>query len=271
MTPLFVAADLHGHRDEFRDVLVEAGLSTRDGRWSGADARLWLLGDYVDRGPDGIGVVDDIRALAETALTETAGGGVHCLVGNHEAQLLAAHHFGTVPVEGLDEPGGFRGGWARFGGHDGDLRRLTADHIAWMSALPAVAVVADHLLVHSDTARYLEFGSTVAAVNAGVHAALNSRDSADWVEFTDRMADRGAFRDEATPGPGKPATDPGAVDAMLTSLGGRTIVHGHSTLTKYFGYAPQDVHEPLRYAGGRVLAIDGGVYEGGRILLTRLR
>ena len=57
---------------------------------------------------------------------------------------------------------------------------------------------------------------------------------------------------------------------MLRTLGGDVLVHGHSTLTKYFGVAPQDVRDALWYADDRVVAIDGGVYEGGRILLTRL-
>ncbi|WP_433351517.1 hypothetical protein ACQP25_00430 [Microtetraspora malaysiensis] len=57
---------------------------------------------------------------------------------------------------------------------------------------------------------------------------------------------------------------------MLRMLGGDVLVHGHSTLTKYFGVAPEDVRDVVRYADGRVVAIDGGVYEGGRILLARL-
>jgi hypothetical protein len=79
-----------------------------------------------------------------------------------------------------------------------------------------------------------------------------------------RLSDRGAFRDSATAGPDD------AVSTMLNAYGGRILVHGHSTLTKHFGVAPGDVCEPLLYAAGRVLAIDGGVYEGGRILLARL-
>jgi hypothetical protein len=256
--PLYVAADVHGHRAEFRDALVEGGLVDEAGRWTGAQARLWLLGDYVDRGPDGIGVIDDIREL--TVRAAAAGGEVTALLGNHEVQLLAASHFGTAPVEGLDEPGGFQGGWARFGGRDEDLRRLSADHVAWMSDLAAVALVEDQLLVHSDTTRYLEFGASVAAVNAAVTRTLRNPDAGLWVEFCDRMSDRGAFR-----------ADDDAATLMLDTLGGTTLVHGHSTLTKHFGVAPPDVKEALRYAGGRVLAIDGGVYEGGRILLTRLR
>lgn len=253
---LYVASDIHGHRREFRDCLRAAGLTGDDGRWTGGDARLWLLGDYVDRGPDGIGVIDDIRDLAATA--PDAGGQVVALLGNHEVQLLAAHHFGTAVVPGLDEPGGFEGGWARFGGRADDLRRLTPDRVDWMSGLPAMAVVDGHLLVHSDTAAYVSFGTDVATVNAAVAGVLADPDGGGWVELSDRISDRGAFRSAE------------AVSTMLDTFGGHTLVHGHSTLTKHFGVAPDEVREALRYAGGRVLAVDGGVYEGGRILLTRL-
>lgn len=261
-TPLYVAADIHGHRDEFRQVLRDAGLVDSTGRWSAGNARLWLLGDYVDRGPDGIGVIDDVRKLTDEAAA--AGGHIGALLGNHEVQLLAAHRFGDTTVAGWKQEGGFHGGWARFGGREDDLRRLTPDHIAWMTGLPALALVDDHLLIHSDTARYLEFGSTVEEVNTAVSDILDSSDASLWLEFCYRMSARGAFRDAES----AHADDP--VSVMLRTLGGDVLVHGHSTLTKYFDVAPADVRDVLRYADDRVVAIDGGVYEGGRILLTRL-
>ncbi len=260
--PLYVAADIHGHREQLREALRGVGLVDDGGAWSGGEARLWLLGDYVDRGPDGIGVIDDIRRLAIQA--SAAGGTVATLLGNHEAQLLAAHRFGDEAIDGWDEPAGFRGGWARFGGREDDLRRLTADHIAWIERLPAMALVDGYLLVHSDTTRYLEFGEDVGAVNAAVRASLTSRDSAEWLRFCERMSDRGRFRAAETAHPDD------AVSAMLGAFGGDVLVHGHSTLTKYFGVPAQNVREPLRYADGRVINVDGGVYEGGRILVARL-
>ncbi|GGO32085.1 metallophosphoesterase [Micromonospora parathelypteridis] len=261
-SPLYVVADVHGHRSELRTALLDEGLVDPAGQWSGGDARLWLLGDYVDRGPDGVGVIDDIRQLAASA--EITGGEVRALLGNHEVQLLAAHRFGTAPIPGWDEPGGFRGGWARFGGREDDLRRLTPEHVAWIMSLPAVAVVDRYLLVHSDTDRYLEFGQTIGAVNAAVATAMISLDTSDWLKFCGRMSDRSAFREAESARPDD------VVSAMLGTLGGELLVHGHSTLTKYFGVPPQDVREALWYADGRVVAVDGGVYEGGRILLTRL-
>ena len=260
--PLYVVSDIHGHRSQLREELHAAGLVDDSGRWSGGRTRLWFLGDYVDRGPDGIGVIDDVRALSAQAAP--VGGEVGALLGNHEVQLLAAHRFGTAAVTGWDEPDGFRGGWARFGGRDEDLLRLTPEHVTWIEGLPAVAVVDGFLLVHSDTGRYLDFGTGADQVNATVAQSLTSYDTDAWLAFGERMSDRGTFRGA------DPARPDDAVAVMLHALGGEVLVHGHSTLTKYFGVAPAEVREALRYADNRVIAIDGGVYEGGRILLTRL-
>ena len=56
---------------------------------AGRDARLWLVGDLVDRGPDGVGVIELVRRLQRE-------GDVHCLLGNHELLLLAARRFPDV-------------------------------------------------------------------------------------------------------------------------------------------------------------------------------
>ncbi len=60
-TPVFVVGDVHGHRDVLVELLRSAGLVDGGERWSGADAQFWLVGDLVDRGPDGIGAIDLVR------------------------------------------------------------------------------------------------------------------------------------------------------------------------------------------------------------------
>ena len=256
--PLFVASDIHGHRSEFRDALHDAGLIGATGDWTGGDARLWLLGDYFDRGPDGVGVIDDLRRL--TGQAAEAGGEVGALLGNHEVQLLAAHRYGNQALPGYDhEPDGFLGMWLRWGGQQSDMDGLDDDHVAWLHERPAMALVDGHLLVHADTTRYLELGGDVAEVNAKVGWALNTRGTDGWLYLCWLICDRGAFR-----------ADEAAVAKMLAAFGGDVVVHGHSTLISHFGVAAADVREPVRYAGGRAVAIDGGVFEGGRILVTRL-
>ncbi|MEV0899694.1 metallophosphoesterase [Actinoplanes sp. NPDC049802] len=257
MPPLFAASDMHGHRSEFRDALHDAGLIDTAGDWCGADARLWLLGDYFDRGPDGLGVVDDIRRWSTQAAY--AGGDVQALLGNHEVFLMAAHRFGTDPVPGWPpEEGGYYGVWRLYGGRERDLRRLTPDHLAWLSSRPTLALADDHLLAHCDSTGYLEFGASRNAVNDHVNAALASSDPYIWLHLWSRFCGRGDL------------VSPAAVDKLLSIYGGSTIVHGHSTLLSHFGLTPAEAVTAHRYTGGRVLAIDGGVFEGGRILVTRL-
>lgn len=71
----FVIGDIHGCSRTFRS-LVEQNmkLTTED--------ELYLLGDYVDRGPDSKGVIDYIFEL------RSSGFSVYCIKGNHEELML---------------------------------------------------------------------------------------------------------------------------------------------------------------------------------------
>ncbi|WP_157641093.1 metallophosphoesterase [Longispora albida] len=259
ITPLYAVSDVHGHRTAMRAALRDAGLASEDGRWTGGEARLWFLGDYVDRGPDGIGVIDDIRQLAEDAAAE--GGHVGALLGNHEAQLLAAHRFRDQPVPGWDEPGGFLGAWRRWGGLQADLDRLSADHRAWIGGLPAMAVEDGYLLVHSDTDAYLRYGSAVGEINTRVMLELAGDDPEAFLYFAGVLSDRGPFYG---------SDGERRARHMLRELGAGHIVHGHTTLQNLFGLPSEQVTEPIRHAGGLATAIDGGAYKGGKILVARL-
>lgn len=69
--PLYVVGDVHGYLDELLAALAEQGLIDSEGRWAAGNARLWFLGDFTDRGPDGIGVIDLVMRLsAEAAAAE---------------------------------------------------------------------------------------------------------------------------------------------------------------------------------------------------------
>lgn len=72
-------SDIHGCAETFRALLEQqVQLSPHD--------ELYLLGDYVDRGPDSKGVLDHILQLKQ------AGYQVHCLKGNHEEMMYNAAH-----------------------------------------------------------------------------------------------------------------------------------------------------------------------------------
>jgi serine/threonine protein phosphatase 1 len=71
-----VVSDIHGCHATFVELLKQFKLSTAD--------QLFLLGDYIDRGPHSKQVFDTIFDL------QTQGHQVHCLRGNHEELLLWA-------------------------------------------------------------------------------------------------------------------------------------------------------------------------------------
>jgi len=261
----YVISDIHGHRDDLAQGLRAAGLldgaeGDVEGHWSGGDATVWVLGDLFDRGPDGVGSVDLAMRLEHEA--GAAGGAMHVLLGNHEVLALGTHLFGDTPLPGQDgRSRSFAISWLLNGGSLRDQSRLTSEHIAWLSTRPALALDGDLLLMHSDTTEYLHWGGTIDGINAGVRAALTSRDLSAWWEVWQRLTARYAFAGRG--GQGIAAT-------MLRMLGGERIVHGHSIIASLTGQDSAQVQGPLLYAGGLALAIDGGRYAGGPLLLVRL-
>src|SRR5215216_3314610 len=106
MTAVYAVSDIHGHPEKLLGSLRAAELTDAEGNWSGKDARLWFLGDFFDRGPDGIGVVDLVMRLQPEA--EQVGGQVRALLGNHEILFLGAQRF-----QGMKK---FTLSWQRNGG-----------------------------------------------------------------------------------------------------------------------------------------------------------
>jgi Calcineurin-like phosphoesterase len=257
VTELYAVSDVHGHLDKLTYSLTAAGLIDDRGDWTDRDVRLWFLGDFLDRGPDGVGVIDLVRRL-----TEQGAGKVRALLGNHEILALGMRFFGTaeIPHDGI-VPRTFERSWALNGGMDSDQERLTDEHVGWLLELPMLALDGDHLLMHSDNVDYFEWGQSIDAINAAARADLHSPDIEVWWEIWRRMTSRYAFRGRA-----------GAQVAaeVLRRLGGRRIVHGHSIIADLAGVEPAALTAPVLYADGLVLGIDGGSYDNGPCLVAEL-
>ncbi|GAB3393753.1 metallophosphoesterase family protein [Amycolatopsis echigonensis] len=256
---VYVVGDVHGHRDALVDALRAEGLVDSDGNWAGAEDRLWFLGDFTDRGPDGVGVIDLVRGLQAQAAE--AGGSVQMLLGNHEILLLGMYHFGDRPVPSDFGPRSFARSWEINGGLLSDQDRLTPEHIEWLTARPLVAVDEDHLLLHSDTLEYLDWGEDIDSINATAHDILSGSNIEDWWDVWRRMTTRYAFR-----GPDGEEN----ADRLLDALGGSRIVHGHSVIADQLGIHPTQIEGPYLYAGGKALGIDGGLFVGGPCLVVKL-
>ncbi|GAB3870013.1 metallophosphoesterase [Kibdelosporangium lantanae] len=255
----FVVGDVHGHRAELADALLTAGLLDEDDAWAGGNAHLWFLGDFVDRGPDGIGVIDLVMRLSKEAAE--AGGVVDSLLGNHEILLLGMHRFGDTDVPSDFGPRSFARSWELNGGQETDQEALTEEHLDWLTGRQVVTLVDDHLLMHSDTLEYLQWGETIDEINSAFREVLKGDDLGEWWECWRRMTTRYSFR-----GPNGPEV----ADSLMEILGGKQVVHGHSVIADQLGILPAQVEAPYEYAGGKVLGIDGGLFVGGPCLVVPL-
>ena len=75
----YVVGDVHGCVKTFRKMIIDKLKLAKDDL-------LFLLGDYVDRGPDSKGVLDFIMQM------KNEGYNVKALMGNHEYMLLKSLH-----------------------------------------------------------------------------------------------------------------------------------------------------------------------------------
>ena len=259
MSATFATSDAHGHLEELTAALRATGLLDDGARWCGGDARLWVLGDLLDRGPDGLGVIALVRRLAEEAAA--AGGAVRTLMGNHEVIALGMRRFDDTEIVRDGVPRTFSSIWARNGGLATDQAGIDDELFAWLASLPAIARDGDHLLMHSDTVGYLGWGSSVEEINRTVREVLAGDDPAAWFELLVRLGRRHELA-----GP----TGTAAARLLLDTLGGAQVVHGHSIIGDLFDEPCDSYSEPRLYADGLALDIDGGIYEGGPCLVARL-
>ena len=248
--PVYIIGDIHGQYERLIELLRAAALVDERLAWSGGAAQLWFIGDFFDRGPCGVESVDlAMRLQGEAA---AAGGSVQALLGNHEPLILSAQRFGEQRTAW---GGTFLWDWRRNGGNDEELERLTPDHIAWLTDLPAMALVGDYLLVHADSTMYSSYGGSIAEVNQALTELLQGDDAAAWDRLLEQFTERKAFIDDAE-GTARAAQ-------FLRDFGGRQIIHGHTPINFVRRCLPEDVVEPLVYADGLCVNVDGGMYMGG--------
>lgn len=250
---LTVIGDIHGQRVELLSLLLDSGIIDDDLRWTAGDRQVWFVGDLTDRGPDGIGTIDLIMRLEESATA--AGGTVGALLGNHDLLLLMAHRYGgqaVSSVTGLT----FLGEWLAGGGQRADLAGMTPERSAWLARRPAMVSVANRLLVHNDSLWYTEYGSTIAQVNSAVRAVLAGNDSVEWDRLLGAMSTRFAF--DASHGG---STE--AARALLQTFGGQQVIHGHTPIPLMIDRPVERVDAAYVYADDLAVNTDGALYLGG--------
>lgn len=124
-------SDVHGCAKTFRELLRRIAFGKED--------HLYLLGDYIDRGPDSRGVLDYIFELKES------GHSLTCLRGNHEQMLLNAlsnaQHFFLFDINGGSET------MRSFGVETPD--KIPLAYLDFVNALPLYHEIPGYILVHA--------------------------------------------------------------------------------------------------------------------------
>lgn len=247
---MYVIGDAHGQLNKVRSLLRNARIIDEHERWIGANSSLWFTGDFCDRGPNGIGVIQLVMRLQREA--HERGGSVGALLGNHEIMLLGAYQF---PDHRATFGSTYHDVWSYNGGREEDRQGLSDQEVMWLGTLPAMANVDGVLMIHCDSTFYRHYGSRVESVNETVHQILSGEDLGTWDELMETYFERGSFVDRRD--------GVAAARGMLATFGGNLIVHGHTPIPYLTQQDPSTVLEPLVYADDLCMDVDGGMYMGG--------
>jgi serine/threonine protein phosphatase 1 len=151
-----VISDIHGCLKTFQYLLQE-------GLYLAKEDKLYLLGDYIDRGPDSKGVIDHIISLSQK------GYQIYPIRGNHEQLLLDAYH-GIPFVEKT---------WLKNGGARTlesfdvvQVKKIPLEYISFLSSLKNYVELENFILVH-------------AGLNFNISNPFDDQESMLWIrEYT---------------------------------------------------------------------------------------
>ncbi|KAA9333062.1 serine/threonine protein phosphatase [Hymenobacter busanensis] len=148
----YAATDLHGCLRTFRRLVEDRLQLTRTDT-------LYLLGDYVNKGPDSRGVLDYLMQL------QADGYHVYCLLGNHDLELLDAARGNTAAT--WASPADRALTLHSFG--VADVADIPLRYLTWLAALPLSLELPDFVLVHAG----FDFRRPPADMRADTHTMLN--------------------------------------------------------------------------------------------------
>ncbi|MFL6675635.1 MAG: symmetrical bis(5'-nucleosyl)-tetraphosphatase [Massilia sp.] len=155
----YVIGDLQGCAHEAR-VLLDRIYENAQG-----DARILFVGDLINRGPESLSALRGVKALSESS-----GGRVEALLGNHDLHLLAV----AVGAQSA----------SRSDTLDEILAAPDRDAlIQWLRQRPLALFVDAHLLVHAGVPPQWSAEKTVALAHE-VETVLRSD---GWVDFLGQM------------------------------------------------------------------------------------
>ena len=137
-----IIGDIHGYAEPLKQLLTKLGYEIRNGSFRHQDRQVIFVGDFIDRGPQILEVLQIVRAMIEN-------NAAHAVIGNHEYNAIA------YSIERLDEPGEYLRrhnpkNTSQFGA---TLDQLTSSELAewtaWFRTLPPWLELDELRVVHA--------------------------------------------------------------------------------------------------------------------------
>ncbi len=222
MTRILAISDIHGELELLEELLIKV-------KFDATQDKLFLLGDYIDRGPASCGVLNIVAELQAT--------GARVLMGNHEALMLKACRLGTpkawnhwAAVNGGDAT------LASYGYHMEDFEDAILSNTlpSFIQTLPKLE---EHLQLIETFETYIELEDAIF-VHGGVVPGVALADTDPlrllWV------------REEFHTG----------------YKGEKTVIFGH---TQTYELHKDPTNYDVYFGDNNIIGIDGGAVFGGRL------
>jgi Calcineurin-like phosphoesterase len=257
---VFAIGDPHGDPERLAGVLlaarlIEAAPSTPDQvKWAGGKSVLVVVGDLIDKGSESLKVIALLRKLQTDAASH--GGQVIILMGNHEAEFLAApagkktKEFSTeLKVAGKDPT---------------DVANCNGDLGQFLCNLPIAVRVNDWFFSHGGNTK----NRTIAELSVAIEAGFNK----DGFASTELIGDDSILEarlNKKGPGGlpwfynGNSDTDPQSLLAKyVKKLGVRHLVQGHQPGKVKFPDGKNREEDTFFQRYGLLFLIDSGMSKG---------
>lgn len=140
-----IIPDIHGQADKLKNALKSLGYHYQNGAWRhpNTERKCIFLGDYIDRGPNNIEVINIVRGMVDA-------GTAFAIMGNHE--LNAIHYHTLHPETGKPLREHLSKNTRQ---HQSFLNECpfeganTSEYISWMRSLPLFMELDDFRVVHA--------------------------------------------------------------------------------------------------------------------------
>ena len=236
---VFAVSDVHGAFDVMRSLLIAHKVIDSKNRWKFGKGHLVIAGDIADRGDKMTEAYWFVRALEASAAK--AGGGVHMLIGNHEAMLLTGDYRYINPLYAKPPEG--MPGLSSLWGEESELGR-------WLRSRPMMVKLGDTLFLHGGISpAFLAKGLDMETANRSVRYAPREERS-EMETFLLGSSGPLWYRGLILSDQPDSITQEG-LGNILAHFGAKRIAVGHTTVVN-----------AKAFHGGKVIAVDGGIQHG---------